>query len=174
MRTVISAIAVAAEETGAAFLLVRHRKKALTGNPLHDGLGSIGVIAACRSGLLPATDPDCDERRLLAVSKSNLGKKPASLAFHMEQTAHGQPKLVWECPSLYSGAELSNPYLGGPSRQSAVQKAEQFLLTNLTRDPIAATYILNLLHLVPKMVDSVCTVLVLVGCCICPLWTKTT
>src|SRR5262249_22936941 len=74
VRRALAPLAKMVERTGAAGLAVRHLNKggASGGNPLYRGGGSIGIIGAARSGLLVARDPDDPERRVFAVTKSNL------------------------------------------------------------------------------------------------------
>lgn len=51
------------EQTGVAAVLLRHlNKDGRTSNPLHRGGGSIAFIAAARSALLSAQDPDDPEK----------------------------------------------------------------------------------------------------------------
>jgi RecA-family ATPase len=65
-----------AERTGAAILVVRHLRKAATDTAVQRGGGSIGIIGAARVGLMVARDPADADRRILAVTKSNVGPIP--------------------------------------------------------------------------------------------------
>src|SRR5262249_54251981 len=95
IRRALHPLAVVAQETGAAIIVIRHLNKLAGGNPLYRGGGSIGIIGAARSGLLVAPDPDNPDRRILASSKCNLAKKPASLSFDISTASNGALRLGW-------------------------------------------------------------------------------
>ena len=73
VRRVLAALKALCGRTGCAVVLVRHLTKASGGPAIHRGGGSIGIIGAARVGLLLATDPKDDSRRILATVKNNLG-----------------------------------------------------------------------------------------------------
>src|SRR5262249_8218950 len=70
IRSSLAPLAALAAETGVAVLVIRHLNKTEGKNALYRGGGSIGIIGAARSGLLVAQDPEDEERRILAVTKS--------------------------------------------------------------------------------------------------------
>jgi AAA domain len=76
VRRVLHPVKELAEHTGAAFLVVRHLRKAATETAVQRGGGSIGIIGAARVGLMVARDPADPDRRILAVTKSNVGAIP--------------------------------------------------------------------------------------------------
>lgn len=84
IRRALAPLAEVAERTGAAILVIRHLNKSSSAQALYRGGGSIGIIGAARAALLAAIDPDDESRTILAVSKSNLGPKPAALAYRMD------------------------------------------------------------------------------------------
>ncbi len=88
VRRVLVALAALAQRTGVAIVVVRHLNKSGGGNPLYRGGGSIGFIAAARSGLLVAPDPQdaSGRRRIVAATKSNLSELPSALAYQVGQT----------------------------------------------------------------------------------------
>ncbi len=88
VRRVLVALAALAQRTGVAIVVVRHLNKSGGGNPLYRGGGSIGFIAAARSGLLVAPDPQDStaRRRIVAATKSNLSELPCALAYQVAQT----------------------------------------------------------------------------------------
>ncbi len=75
IREVFTPLAQLAERTGCAILIIRHLTKGASVNALYRGAGSIGIIAAARTGLLVAPDPYDEHRRILATTKNNLSKK---------------------------------------------------------------------------------------------------
>jgi RecA-family ATPase len=106
VRRILAPLAALAAETGAAVLVIRHLNKTEGKNALYRGGGSIGIIGAARSGLLVAKDPEDEERRILAVTKSNLAKTPPALAYRIATTADEIPYLVWEGTTDYTAASL--------------------------------------------------------------------
>lgn len=86
VRRCLGQVAGLAEETGAAFLLVRHLNKKSGLSAKYRGGGSIGITGAARAVLMVGEDPTDSESRILAPVKSNLGPEPPSLRFHIEST----------------------------------------------------------------------------------------
>jgi hypothetical protein len=96
IRSVLSELAALAERTGCCILLLRHLNKATGGNPLYRGGGSIGIVGAARAAMLAAADPDDDNRRVLAVTKSNLAAMPSALGYQLvDSPGHGCARVEW-------------------------------------------------------------------------------
>ena len=72
-----------AADTQCCVLLVRHLNKTGGGKSMYRGGGSIGILGACRTGLLIGTHPDDPERRVLTMTKSNIGPLAPSLGFRV-------------------------------------------------------------------------------------------
>lgn len=134
VRRSLSLVADLAERTGTAVVAVRHLRKSGADNAMYRGGGSIGIIGAAREGLLVARDPDdpTGERRIIAVTKSNLGPLPSSLAFTVA-VAPGEPHphIAWQGESTHRAADLLAPVDEGG--HGASDEAEEFL-----RDLLAA------------------------------------
>ncbi len=126
VRRTLAPLAALAEETGVALLLIRHLNKASGGPALYRGGGSIGLIAAARSGLLVAEDPDDLTRRVFAVVKANLAPRAPSLAYRLEPTASGVARLVWAGESPHTATTLLALPENAEER-SAVDDANQWL-----------------------------------------------
>lgn len=129
VRRALAPVAIAADKFKFALLVVRHLNKATaTANPLYRGGGSIAFIGAARAGMVVAEDPDDKDRRVVAPTKSNLGPRPTSLAFHIE-TADDVPHIVWDGASEY----LAETLLVQTSAEEHGQRAaaKQFLLEAL-------------------------------------------
>jgi hypothetical protein len=138
VRRALHPLAVLAEETGAAVVVVRHLNKAAGSNPLYRGGGSIGIIGAARSGLLVARDPDHRDRRILASTKCNLAKLPQSLAFDLSSHSdNGALRVGWIGPSPHTAESLLVPP-GNDEERDAVQDAEDVLRSILGNGPMAA------------------------------------
>ena len=136
VRRALAALKQVGERTGAAIVAVRHLNKTSGGNPLYRGGGSIGIIGAARCGLLLAADPDDPERRILAATKGNLARPPASLAFRLEDVPGADvARVVWAGESRWSAAALLRAADEGEEDRSALADARAFLRAALADGP---------------------------------------
>ena len=135
-----------AEETGAAVVLVRHLNKGGGGKAVYRGGGSIGITGAARSVLLvakhpEATDPNTgkdDGRRVIAVSKSNLGASPQALGYRI--TDRGDTSAIeWTGKEKLSADDLVSPTTASGEERSALDDAKEFLLRMLADGPVKST-----------------------------------
>ena len=136
VRRALHQVANLAEATGVAVLVVRHLNKSGGGNSMYRGGGSIGIIGAARAGFLIASDPDDENRRVMAPIKSNLCKAPSSLAFHLEDCG-GVARVVWDGASSHS----ANALLFAAADQEegdALREAKEILRDILSKGPVAA------------------------------------
>jgi hypothetical protein len=83
VRRVLAPLSELAEVTGAAVVVIVHTNKGRETEPLMRISGSIGFTGAARTVLLAADDPKDDNRRILAVVKSNLTEFPPPLAYRI-------------------------------------------------------------------------------------------
>lgn len=127
VRRGLSGLALIANQTGAALLIVRHLNKSGGGNPLYRGGGSIGIIGAARAGLIVGVDPEDDSRRVLAVTKANLGPSAVSLSFRIE--GHPLNRRVAAVKWLGTVKHDARSLLSQdtPERRGALGKAVKFL-----------------------------------------------
>jgi hypothetical protein len=137
VRRALHPLAAVAKETGAAIVVIRHLNKLAGGNPLYRGGGSIGIIGAARSGLLVARDPDNPDRRILAGTKCNLAKLPASLAFGLSAAENGALRVGWVGESTRTAESLLD-VLRDDEDGNAVQEAAEFLRSILEAGPVSA------------------------------------
>ncbi len=82
-RAAIDPLVRIAAESQCCVLLVRHLNKFTSRRSLYRGGGSIGIVGACRTALFAGEHPDDPERRVLAMSKSNLGPIGPSLGLRV-------------------------------------------------------------------------------------------
>jgi AAA domain len=122
VRRVMAGFKRVAERTGAAILIVRHMNKDKGGgSALYRGSGSIGIVGAARAGLLVAPDPQDDQRRVLAMTKSNLAKQPDALAYRLvNDDLYSCAKVAWDGVTSHTAADLLRP----PDPDEAPQQAE--------------------------------------------------
>ncbi len=137
VRRALLPLALLAERQGCAALLIRHLNKQARRRGLYRGGGSIGFIAACRSGWLVAADPEAPERRVLAQLKNNLAPPQPSLAFAVRPHPGGPPELTWlgESPLTADALVGAGPR---PAKVSSHQRACDFLNAFLADGPRTA------------------------------------
>lgn len=132
VRGVLAQLASLAEDTGCTIVLIRHLNKAGGSNALYRGGGSIGIVGAARSAFLVARDQDDNDRRLFAVTKSNLAGEAPTLAYRLVSTEHGCARVEWEAePVEVTASQLLAPVLSDDER---VERDDvcRFLLDFLT------------------------------------------
>jgi AAA domain len=138
VRKVLAPLGYMASRTGAAVVVVRHMNKGQGGSALYRGSGSIGIAAAARAGLLVAPDPDDEGRRILAVSKSNLGAKASSLAYRIvEDELYKVARVVWDGASKHTASDLVRPRVD-EEEAPALAEAVGVLKEILADGPLAA------------------------------------
>jgi hypothetical protein len=108
VRKTLTPLARMAERTGAAVLVVRHLNKNPGGKAIYRGGSSIGIIGAARSGLVIEEHPNKD-LRVLAVSKSNLAKKAASLTYSITTADNGTAKVAWGAVTNLNADDILHP-----------------------------------------------------------------
>lgn len=135
VRTALAPLAELADETGVAVVAVRHLNKGGGSNPKYRGGGSIGLIAAARSGLLVAEDPDApNDRRILAATKANLCEPAPSLAYSLEGKGTAAVRVAWEGESDHAAHALLD--LPSNEEQTARDEAVAILRRELRDAPV--------------------------------------
>ena len=141
MRQALAPLGALASETGAAIVLIRHLRKSGADNHLYRGGGSIAVIASARSGLLVGRDPEDADRRVLAVSKSNLAANPPSLGYGLtEDREHASVKVSWYGPVDVSAEHLLD-VMPDEDQRTKQEEAESFLEAALADGPVPASVV---------------------------------
>lgn len=134
VRAALAGLAELADELGVAVVAVRHLNKSGGDNPLHRGGGSIGLIAAARSGLLVARDPEepDGERRILATTKCNLAPEPPALAFR-PKVVDGVVAVAWEGETKHAARDLLTTSTS--EERTAREEAADYLRQRLRDGP---------------------------------------
>ncbi len=86
VRAVLEPLTVWAGQHGVAILAVTHPPKAAQGKAINALIGSQAYGAAARAVFLTLPEPDNTGRSLLLLAKTNLGRKPAGLGYHVVGT----------------------------------------------------------------------------------------
>jgi hypothetical protein len=87
IRPVLTRLTTLAKKYSCAIVLIRHLRKATTDRASHRGVGSVEIIAAVRSQLIIAEDPDAKQQRVIVHGKSSLAPKGPSLSFQIADGA---------------------------------------------------------------------------------------
>jgi putative DNA primase/helicase len=132
IRSLLGPLAAMAERTGVAVIAVQHLSKGSRDRPIYRPQGSIAYLAAARTALLVATDPEQPESptRHVVGLKSNLGPPPVALRFSVEGGTFG-----WLAGESAATAEA---LLAGPATEgdrSALAEAEDVLRDLLSSGP---------------------------------------
>ena len=122
IRRVLFQLSQIIEKIPCAAIAMRHLNKGSGTKAIYRGNSSIGVIGHARAGLLVAADPDDDNMRVLAVTKSNLAAKPKSLRFQLVPQ-NDICKIGWAGVCEFQADDLlAQP----PTAEQKEQKDEQF------------------------------------------------
>jgi archaellum biogenesis ATPase FlaH len=137
VRRVLHMVMAMAERLGAVVIVVRHLNKSNTASAIYRGGGSIGIIGAARVGLMLAKDPSDPERRVLAVSKSNLGRIPPSLGFRLVAEGEDVAHVEWLGEVEYAADDLMvSATPKDPSERSAMDAARDVVRQILADGPV--------------------------------------
>ncbi|MDP9381368.1 MAG: AAA family ATPase [Chloroflexota bacterium] len=109
VRKALTPLVRMAESTGVAVVVVRHLNKQQGGKAIYRGGSSIGIIGAARSGLVVEAHPDNKDLRVLAMNKSNLAEKAASLTYSITTAENDAAKVLWGATSELNADDLLNP-----------------------------------------------------------------
>lgn len=132
VRAVLAPVAMLAERTGAAVLMVAHRRKSNGGSADDSALGSRAFTGLARAVWHLSADPDDDERRLWLPGKNNLAKRPSGLAFRIVGPG-ADGRVDWEPEAVGMSADdaMARERAGDDGERSAVDEAEAWLVDNL-------------------------------------------
>lgn len=138
VRRALAPLALIAETTGAAIVIVRHLRKAGGARAILSGGGSIGVAGAARSVLAVAAAPDNPDERVLASVKSNLDRSPPSLRFRIvshELDSGPTSRIEWLGTSNLSADELLAARDVPGEDRGAIEEAGDWLTAALRDGP---------------------------------------
>jgi hypothetical protein len=131
VRLALTPLAVLAARTRCAVLLIRHLTKLASARAVYRGQGSVGIVGACRAGLLLAPHPDDPAVRVLAVTKSNLGPRPSALGLRVRDGGGACEVVEWTGPVELTADEACR----APARLRAKDRATDWLRQELASGP---------------------------------------
>lgn len=137
VRSILHPLADLAGRLNVAVLVVMHHRKAAGGSADYRIGGSLGFVAAARTVLHVAPDPEDSTKRLLVPGKSNLGPPACGWSYCIEEV-DGAPRIKWLEPvEMTADDALAEDAAGS----SAVAEAEEWLKFRLADYPTLATKI---------------------------------
>ncbi len=126
VRPTMTTLNLLSRKYDVAVLLIRHLTKGARERIIYRGMGTIDLIAAARSSLLVAPDPDNPEIRIMFHQKHNLSRQGASLGYTI--TDQG---FQWVGEVNISPIDALKPETvearGGRSKNEAQEWLEEFL-----------------------------------------------
>jgi archaellum biogenesis ATPase FlaH len=134
VRSILAPLAELASKTGVAIVCIKHLNKAEEKSAIYRAGGSIGFIAAARMVWMFAKDRNDSERRLMLLTKSNIGTNPGGLAYRIEQTESG-PCVMWEPGTVQM--DLDDALRPATHRKSAVDTGTKWLADVLANGPVS-------------------------------------
>jgi hypothetical protein len=143
IREIFTPLALLAERSNCAFLVVRHIKKATSDNLLYRGAGAISIIAAARTCLTIFYDPADEKKRVLAVTKSNLAEPPKNLSYQVVPVEINTPHIQWFGEINLDVSTLSGPGINLSFPRQEIIKALESSKRNLDLKEIAEKTGLN-------------------------------
>jgi putative DNA primase/helicase len=134
VRRALAPLAELADRHGAAVLLVRHLNKSSGRSPIYRGGGSIGFLAACRSGWLIARDPEQPAQCVFAQVKNNLAPPQPSPAYQVDKGESKVLSLSWLGPTDWTAAQLLAGVSRNPPRRLTPRERAREFLEGFLRD----------------------------------------
>lgn len=136
IRAVLAPLAVLAQQTGAAMLLVAHERKGAANHADDLVLGSRAFTGLARSVLHLLRDPDDEARRLLLPGKSNLSAPAPGLAFSI---VPNPVRVDWEPnPVSTTASEVLAAQRRAGSGRTERDDAAEWLYELLADGPVLA------------------------------------
>jgi hypothetical protein len=132
VRTALTPLTQLAAQTGCAVLAIRHPAKREASQAILRGQGSIGIAAAARAAWLVGAHPCDRDRRVLALTKTNVGRRPPALGYRIIESASGVPVVEWTGPVDLTADDLSRAPEG---RVRAAERALDWLRRELANGP---------------------------------------
>jgi len=136
IRPVLKRISAVAEKTGCAIVVIGHLNKGGSKSQ-YRGLGSIDIQAAARSVLTVGRIKGSQYMRAFAHGKSNLAPEGVSIAFELD------PESGFRWIGAHS-VTIDELLSGKYDRETAAERAYEFLITELTDIVISANDIFDM------------------------------
>ena len=127
VRPIMTALNLLARKHNIAVVLIRHLTKGARDRIIYRGMGTIDLIAAARSALLVANDPENPAVRVMFHQKHNLSPQGASLGYTITDDGFRWIGEVSLSPMDALRSDGSNSGRSETKREAAAQWLESFL-----------------------------------------------
>jgi len=140
MRGLLTPLAAMAAKYGVAVLLVTHLSKSQNPDMMARVIGSVGLIAAARSGFVVVKDEKNPDTRYFLPIKNNVGNDNKGYVYHIESvnltSEIETSKIVWHVGTVDAHKIL---YPEQDSKPTATNGAKAFLESLLSEKPMFAS-----------------------------------
>ena len=125
IRPIMKQLAVVAERTGCAIILIGHMNKDdKKSSPLSKGLGSIDIVASARSVLLLGRNPKNENIRAVIPIKSSLAPEAKAVAFELNPDTG----FKWLGESELTSRDLLDTSKKGKTEKSVIEEVKPYIL----------------------------------------------
>jgi archaellum biogenesis ATPase FlaH len=138
VRRLLTPLTKLAARTGVLILGVTHMRKSV-GQAIHRPIESIAFMAAGRAAWGVGYDPEDANKRVMVCIKSNLAPDIGGLAYRIEDTHSGSPRIAWEPGTVNIPADDVLGGLDSREEGSARHEAAKWLREYLADGPKPAT-----------------------------------
>jgi len=143
VRRALQPLKALAERTRAAVIAVRHLNKGGQGTKaIYRGGGSIAFTGAARATFLVTADRNDPANKVFAAVKTNLARRPPSLAYRVESNAEDIPYIVW---GGVVGVDAQGALDGPPRMSEASEEASEDRSRKRSKRRADEEFVVNLL-----------------------------
>ncbi len=142
VRGILAPLAAMAAKHGAAVVLLTHLNKSTQQDLMGRIIGSIGAIAAARSGYIVSKDEKKPEKRYFVPIKNNIGNDRDGFAFEILSVTLDNgfetSRISW-LPGLVNAQQIINP----DTSKNSTNGATEFLRDLLANGPMPAKEVID-------------------------------
>jgi len=124
-REMMNHIITLAQETGCTFIIAAHTSKQVSAEAINRLIGSIDFISSARSVLTVGKNPNCEDQKALAHTKSNLGPLASTILYHLD---YEDGLVKFDSYSTLTDNEIIAPKEPRGKTAPATEEAKDFLM----------------------------------------------
>ncbi|MCC6596970.1 MAG: AAA family ATPase [Rhodanobacteraceae bacterium] len=136
IRDAIQPLVKMLQRTKAACVLLRHLNKSQSSNGLYRGAGSVQISALARLVMMVAKHPEEPTKRILSMTKSNLGPMVPGLVFSLESVEDRDvARVAWHGTTEMTSDEILQSALVSDEDRQERNEAETLLYEEVANGP---------------------------------------
>jgi len=135
VREVLAPLSTLAAKYGVAVIVVSHLNKAQGGPAIYRATGSLAFTAAARAVYVVTKDRNDAARRLVIPLKANLAPDVTGLAYKIDTTNDGTPRIKWEPQTINVDADQALAEAPDFEARSQTDEAVEWLRGALADGP---------------------------------------